>query len=57
MPMLDASNCGNRPVVCRLFPLHPGYVITVCAAAVLHVAATASIADNRGILLACALRV
>jgi hypothetical protein len=38
----DPGFCSGRvPFVCRLFPRHPGYVITVCAWAIDVVASKA----------------
>lgn len=33
MPIDPGLSSGAVPFVCRLFPLHPGYVMTVCALA------------------------
>lgn len=27
----ESTNCSSVPFVCKLSPLHPGYVMTVCA--------------------------
>ena len=34
MPIVSGLSSGSVPFVCRLFPLHPGYVMTVCAVAI-----------------------
>lgn len=34
MPVVSGLNSGSVPFVWRLFPRHPGYVMTVCALAI-----------------------
>lgn len=57
IPLDSGLSSGRVPFVCKLFPRHPGYVITVCALAIDAVATRANIQLMKNMSWSCARKV